>query len=144
MPRTAAFIAQSREADERDRVAKTCLCALFGYVTAALANEGFTVYAPERSRLEAALGAAKQAAAPLDDSELRSPHLWRFITNRSTTLTTLRSIGANAGCLAQSLGVTQTPAYLGFFEDDVRSADAFRCDSPTYSQSMRGGSATHD
>jgi predicted aminopeptidase len=126
---TAAVIAESREADERDRVAKTSLCALLRYDTAALANEGFAVYAPERSRLEAALRTAKQAAAVFDDLEPRSPHLWRFITNRSTTLATLRSIGANAGYVRQSLGEAQTPAYSGFFEDDIPPAVAFRYDS---------------
>jgi hypothetical protein len=60
------------------------------------------------------------------------------------TLTTLLSIGANAGCVRQSLGAAQTPAYLGFFEDDIPSADALRCDSSTYRQSMRDGSAAHD
>nr|WP_224100539.1 YkgJ family cysteine cluster protein [Paraburkholderia caribensis] len=125
---TAALIAQSREADERDRVAKTYLCALLGYDTAALANEGFAVYAPARPRLEAALRAAQQSGATLDDAEPRSSHPWQFITNRSTTLATLRSIGASAGWAEDPSGPAHAPAYLGFFDEDIGDGD--RTDSP--------------
>jgi len=125
---TAALIAQSREADERDRVAKTYLCALLGYDTAALANEGFAVYAPARLRLEAALRAAQQSGAMLDDPQPRSSHPWHFVTNRSTTLATLQSIGASAGRAEDPSGSAHTPAYLGFFDEDISDSD--RLNSP--------------
>ncbi|ALL66701.1 putative Fe-S-cluster oxidoreductase [Paraburkholderia caribensis MBA4] len=120
---TAALIAQSREADERDRVAKTYLCALLGYDTAALANEGLTVYAPARLRLEAALRAAQQSAATVEDPQPRSSHPWHFITNRSTTLATLQSIGASARHAEDRSDPARTPAYLGFFDEDISDSD---------------------
>ncbi|MEX3527371.1 MAG: hypothetical protein VB143_09090 [Burkholderia sp.] len=70
---TAELIAQSREADQRDRLAKAGVCALLGYHTAALANEGFAIYTPERLRLAAALDAANQAAAQGEHAEPTSP-----------------------------------------------------------------------
>jgi Fe-S-cluster containining protein len=127
-PDTAALIAQSREADRRDRVAKAYLCMLLGYDTAALANEGFAVYAPQRMRLQAALRAAQQSSAHVDDPEPRSAHPWRVITNRSTTLATLRSIGAMASTDAEVPRSAQTPTYLGFFADDTANGE--RCKPP--------------
>lgn len=120
---TAALIAQSRGADERDRVAKTHLCELLGYDTAALANEGFAVYAPSRLRLEAALQAARESGAQLNDLEPRSSHPWHFITNRSTTLATLQSIGASAGQAEDRSRSAEVPAYLGFFDEDISESD---------------------
>ncbi|MEI5996141.1 YkgJ family cysteine cluster protein [Paraburkholderia bengalensis] len=135
---TAALVAQSRESDERDRFAKARLCALLGYDTAALANEGFAVYAPQRQRLEAALRAALQAArqsgAPPDNREPGSSHAWRFMTNRSTTLATLRSIGAIAQLSEQPPGAAQALTYLGFFDSDV---DSDRRDSPDTPETYR-------
>jgi Fe-S-cluster containining protein len=135
---TAALVAQSREADERDRFAKARLCELLGYDTAALANEGFAVYAPEHQRLEAALQAAQRAARQSrvspDDREPGSSHAWRFMTNRSTTLATLRSIGAIAGLPEEPPGAAQAPTYLGFFDSDV---DSDRRDSPDTPETHR-------
>lgn len=120
---TAALIAQSHEADARDRIAKMHLCARLGYDTAALANEGFAVYAPSRDRLEAALRAARDSSTQLNDFELRSSHTWHFITNRSTSLATLQSIGANARAAEDRFRPAEAPAYLGFFEGDVGDSD---------------------
>jgi len=120
---TAALIAQSHEADERDRVAKTRLCALLGYDTAALANEGFAVYAPTRLRLVAALREAQAAGGSLDDVQPRSSHPWHFTTNRSTTLATLQSIGASARQENSSPDLAHTSGYLGFFDDEIGDID---------------------
>jgi len=121
---TAALVARSREADERDRIAKSYLCALLGYDAAALANEGFAVYAPPRARLAAALQAAQQASEPLDNPEPRSPYPWRFVTNRATTLATLQSVGATASLVAQPQDAEAVPAYLGFFAAETGAAAA--------------------
>ena len=116
---TAKLVAQSQEADERDRVTKAYLCALLGYDTAALANEGFAVYAPPRARIASALHAAQLACAPLDDPQPRSQHPWRLLTNRSTTLTTLHSVGATADLTVHMpVSSRATPAYVGFFSDE--------------------------
>ncbi|WP_109483589.1 YkgJ family cysteine cluster protein [Paraburkholderia sp. C35] len=114
---TAALVAQSREANERDRFGKAYLCALLGYDAAALANEGFAIYAPERSRLEAALREAERSGAQADEMQ---PHDWRFITNRSSTLSNLRSIGATAGYAQDS---DDSPGYLGFFDAETGASD---------------------
>jgi Fe-S-cluster containining protein len=120
---TAVLIAQSLEADERDRVAKTHLCALLGYSTAALANEGFAIYAPSSDRLEAALRAARDSGAQLNDREPRSLHTWTVITNRSTSLATLQSIGADAQPAGDRFRSAEAPAYLGFFDGDISDSD---------------------
>lgn len=120
---TATFIAQSHDADERDHVAKMYLCALLGYDTAALANEGFAVYAPERLTLDAALQAAQRSSALLKDSQPRSPRPWRFISNRTMTLKTLRSVGAVVALTEDPLGSAQSPAYLGFFDDSTSNTE---------------------
>jgi Fe-S-cluster containining protein len=120
---TAALIAQSHEADERDRVAKTHLCALLGYDTAALANEGFAVYAPSRDRLGAALRAARDSGAQIEDLQPRSSHPWHIITNRSTSLATLQSIGANARQAENRFRAADAPTCLGFFNEDVSDSD---------------------
>nr|WP_279612550.1 YkgJ family cysteine cluster protein [Paraburkholderia phymatum] len=120
---TAALIAQSHEADERDRVAKAHLCALLGYDSAALANEGFAVYAPSRHRLEAALRAARESGAQFDHLQPRSSLPWHIITNRSTSLATLRSIGANARQAEDRFRPAEAPAYLGFFDEDISDSD---------------------
>ncbi|WP_459622364.1 YkgJ family cysteine cluster protein [Burkholderia sp. 3C] len=113
---TAELIAQSREADQRDRLAKAYLCAQLGYDTAALANEGFAVYSPAREALRAALEAAQLAAAHSDGSaEPHSPYPWRYVTNRASTLATLLSIDAPAR-LADTAPAGAAPAYLGFFD----------------------------
>ena len=120
---TAALIARSHEADAHDRIAKAYLCALLGYDIAALANEGFAVYAPPRARLAAALHAAQQTREPSDNPEPRSPYRWRIVTNRATTLATLRSIGGHADLVSRTSPAEGRPAYLGFFDDDADGAN---------------------
>lgn len=120
---TVALIAQSHEADERDRVAKATLCARLGYDTAALANEGFAVYAPARVRLVAALRESQEAGASFNDAPPRSSNPWHFVTNRSTTLATLQSIGASARRAKSPSDPSHLPGYLGFFDDDIGDND---------------------
>ncbi|ALK34293.1 YkgJ family cysteine cluster protein [Burkholderia plantarii] len=115
---TAELIAQSREADARDRLAKAFLYAQLGYDTTALANEGFAIHSPGRDQLAAALEAARLAAAYSDHHEPASPYPWHLITNRHATLATLQSIDASAR-LADAAPGADAPAYLGFFEADV-------------------------
>ncbi len=115
---TAEWIAQSREADMHDRLAKAYLCAQLGYDSAALANEGFAVYSPSREQLATALEAALLAAAHTGQGEVepQSPYPWRYVTNRASTLATLQSIDAPA----RFAGLDgDTPAYLGFFEAET-------------------------
>ncbi|MEB2547864.1 hypothetical protein [Burkholderia gladioli] len=119
---TAELITQSREADQRDRLAKAGACALLGYDIAALANEGFAIYTPTRPRLAAALEAAKQAAAQgrhAEQVEPASPMPWTLLTNRAATLATLQSIDALAQLDAAASASRPELAYLGFFESDA-------------------------
>ncbi|TXC84128.1 YkgJ family cysteine cluster protein [Paraburkholderia azotifigens] len=122
-PEIDALIAQSRDADQRDRLTKAYLCTLLGYDTAALANEGYAIYAPQRTRVQAALQAAQQAAAQIDDPEPRSPHPWHLITNRAATLSTLRSLSAVAHAPEGVPRSQQTPTYLGFLANDTDGRD---------------------
>jgi Fe-S-cluster containining protein len=116
---TAKLVAQSHEADERDRTTKAYLCALLGYDTAALANEGVAIYTPPRASLASALHAAQRACTPFDDPQPRSPYPWRLLTNRETTLTTLHSVGATADLTAHAPDQNEaTPTYMGFFPDE--------------------------
>ncbi|MGN3960584.1 YkgJ family cysteine cluster protein [Burkholderia gladioli] len=119
---TAELITQSREADQRDRLAKAGACALLGYDIAALANEGFAIYTPEPSRLAAALEAAKQTAGQgqhAEQIEPASPTPWTLLTNRAATLATLQSIDALAQLDAAASASRPELAYLGFFEGDA-------------------------
>ncbi|WP_414448262.1 YkgJ family cysteine cluster protein [Burkholderia sp. 22PA0099] len=130
---TADLIAQSRHADAQDRMTKAYLCAELGYDRAALANEGFVIYSPDRARLRAALDTAREAASNArvagedggdggngieTSRDPRSPHAWRYVSNRSATLDTLREIDADA----ERVGTQQAGdafSYLGFFVEDA-------------------------
>ncbi|HEY3599931.1 MAG TPA: YkgJ family cysteine cluster protein [Paraburkholderia sp.] len=110
---TVTFIRQSREADARDADAKMHLCSLLGCSTAALANEGFSIYSPQRDTALAALETVSAASfmPPARDVS------WQLVSNRRATIDTLVSIEAFAGFSGDA--AAGTFEYLGFFGTDV-------------------------
>jgi Fe-S-cluster containining protein len=107
---TDRLIRLSREADRADVDAKERLCFYLDVSTAAIANEGFTVYSTSRHAIISALKKAReQGRDPAAKSD------WTLISNRQSTVDTLVSIGA--------LGVsTANPdlrqfEYMGFYPD---------------------------
>lgn len=115
---TAALIAQSRSADVLDRQAKILVCVMLGIRSAALANEGFAVYSPPRERLLQALQASAFDGLTDDLASALSPFSWHLVTNRSASLTTLRSLNAHASAVTEA-EATANHTYHGFFEDDI-------------------------
>jgi Fe-S-cluster containining protein len=110
----ATLIEESRAADANDAEAKGRLCASLEISTAAMANEGFTVYSPPRGRLLPELRRALQPAShneTLDDSL----PAWKFVSNRREIVTMLASAGALGTFM--SPGRTAEFEYLGFFPD---------------------------
>ncbi|TKC78080.1 YkgJ family cysteine cluster protein [Trinickia terrae] len=104
-----SLIQQSRDTDAREVPVKQRVCALLGIDRAAVWNEGFAAYSPDRAGLLAALRqAGSEPAAPAQ------PPAWGFVSNRRKTVDTLMSVGA-LGSLAPATG-TAGFEYLGFFE----------------------------
>jgi Fe-S-cluster containining protein len=98
-------VEQSRATDARDAEVKGRLCAALHLECAALADEGFVVYSPERRMLWAALdaaiadtgamhpGGAARTAAAGGDSEPAAGS-WRIVSNRQDTIDSLTARGA--------------------------------------------------
>lgn len=84
----ATVAAQSREADARDVDAKARACFELGISTVALANEGVTIYSPDRERVFSILSAARGSTDKVGLNE------WLFVSNRSSTREILEEIGA--------------------------------------------------
>ena len=82
-------IEQSRDTDVRNAEVKRRLCAALRLECAALADEGFVVYSPERLLLQAAL---ERAVSGLDTEPAAAS--WRFVSNRSETIDSLAAQGA--------------------------------------------------
>jgi Fe-S-cluster containining protein len=87
---TAALIRQSRETDVQDVPAKQLLCEQLGIDTAAVSNEGFTVFSPRREDLLAVLRGIRSAPA-LPKARQRG---WRYASRRRATVDVLASVGA--------------------------------------------------
>jgi Fe-S-cluster containining protein len=83
------LIEQARDTNSRDAHAKERLCATLRLDAAALANEGFVVYSPDRAVLLAALRQAERETAAATD-----PTSWRFISNKQQTIDVLSAGGA--------------------------------------------------
>jgi hypothetical protein len=107
----------SRDTDARNAEVKRRLCAALHLECAALADEGFVVYSPERRLLQAALDGAVADAAVADttvahqDAEPAS-RPWRFVSNRSETVDSLSARGA-VSALAIA-GGNPSFEYIGF------------------------------
>lgn len=86
---TRQLVGQSRRTSELEAASRVQLCVELGLNEAALANEGFVIYAPHNDALLAALEQVR--ATPDSDGE---PVPWSFVSNRAVTLETLVSVGA--------------------------------------------------
>lgn len=117
---THQLIQQSRLATQSETPSRMRICRELGLDHAALANEGFVIHTPDREALLAALEQCR--AAPFPDDEATQ---WTFVSNRSTTMETLASVGA-VGCPDQPTA-DKAFRYLGFFPsslgDDQTSVD---------------------
>lgn len=102
-----ALIRQSHDTDACDLLVKQQVCRLLGIDRAAVWNEGFVAYSPDRFDL---LEALRQASG-----ESITPNIptWRFVSNRRTTREALLTVGA----ISSNVHSDSTPRfeYLGFF-----------------------------
>lgn len=105
---TLPLVQRSREADIDDVAVKQQVCALLGIDQAAVSNEGFVAYAPERRDLLAAL---RQASEHPVASAAAAP-VWGFVSNQRATVDVLLSVGALSS-LAVANGM-QAFEYLAF------------------------------
>lgn len=101
------LVLQSRHIDASDTRVKQRVCAMLGIDRAAVWNEGFAVYKPDRIDLLSALNQANGQAVMPDLP------MWRFVSNRPTTVETLLSVGALSS-LVDPNGAPRFE-YLGFF-----------------------------
>jgi len=109
---TAALIDKSRTADAGDTGTKALACAHLGIDTAALANEGLTIYSPPREQSIAALKLARKTG----DATVFVPD-WKVASNRRETVETLTSIGASSVFCTKQNG--ESFQYLGFFAEST-------------------------
>ncbi|REE24214.1 putative zinc- or iron-chelating protein [Paraburkholderia sp. BL27I4N3] len=103
----AQLIQQSRDADEKDVPIKQQVCAAMGIDQAAVSNEGFVAYSPDRADLLAALRQASN-----EPTMPAMPPTWHFVSKRRTTVDVLVSVGA----LSSFVDANSAPRfeYLGF------------------------------
>jgi Fe-S-cluster containining protein len=109
---TRQLVEQSRRANQLEAALRTQLCVELGLNDAALANEGFVIYAPESGALLAALQQIRATPALYDPAAQ-----WTFVSNRAVTVDTLLSVGA-AGRLDE-LTTAGNFRYHGFFPPSV-------------------------
>jgi len=112
---TTEVIHASRSAAARDALVKQYLCAWLGVSRAALANEGYVVYAFARGvmleALERVEGIERNDMPALPASE------WQFVSNRRATVDALSSIEAR---YAVPSSLTETHVrYMEFFATDL-------------------------
>jgi Fe-S-cluster containining protein len=103
-----ATIQQSRDIAETDVHVKQQLCGLLGIDHAAVWNEGFVAYSPDRANLLAALRQLRDGISTPPPSPT-----WHFVSNLQTTVNALSSVGALASPV-QDNGAAHFE-YLGFF-----------------------------
>jgi Fe-S-cluster containining protein len=109
---TIEVIQASRSAAAQDAPLKERLCAYLGVSHAALANEGFVIYAFERDVMLKAL-------ERLDGNDMSAlpASQWQFVSNRRATVDALSSIEAH---YAVSSSLTQAhERYMEFFPTDL-------------------------
>ncbi|WGS53145.1 YkgJ family cysteine cluster protein [Paraburkholderia sp. D15] len=111
---TRELVGESRRASEREAVARVRLCEVLGVDEAALANEGFVVYAPDSDVLRSAIQVVREGAV-VEVGDLATT--WRFVSNRAVTVQTLLSVGAY-GRVFDPMAHGHL-RYLGFFADEV-------------------------
>jgi hydrogenase maturation factor len=102
-------VQQSRRANQLEAPLRTQICLELGLSTAALANEGFLIHAPESDALLAALQRIQAAPASPDAATAE----WVFVSNRTETVETLLSVGATGHLVAPT--PADTFRYHGFF-----------------------------
>ncbi|PQV49299.1 YkgJ family cysteine cluster protein [Paraburkholderia sp. BL21I4N1] len=88
---TRELIGESRRTSELEAALRVQLCLALGLNEAALANEGFVIYAPDSDALRAAL---QQVRATPANETLAAATPWTFVSNRAVTVETLLSVGA--------------------------------------------------
>jgi Fe-S-cluster containining protein len=102
----------SRDTDARNAEVKRRLCTVLRLECAALADEGFVVYSPERGLLLAALDRAVSDRDVADRDAERAAASWRFVSNRSETIDSLSARGAVS--VLASAGGHPSFEYIGF------------------------------
>ncbi len=88
-PEVQSLIEKSRQTDQDDVPLKALLCGHLGLDVAALAGEGFAVYAPGGKTLLDALRVTRAA----DPNSLRNDKPWRLYSPSLTTAESLRATG---------------------------------------------------
>jgi Fe-S-cluster containining protein len=106
---TYQLVQQSRRANQLEAPLRTQICLELGLNSAALANEGFLIHAPESGALLAALQRIQAAPASPDAATAE----WVFVSNRTETVETLLSVGATGHLVAPT--PADTFRYHGFF-----------------------------
>lgn len=115
-------IQSSRDADAAATDIKRRLCAALHMDCAAVVDEGFVVYSPERLRLLAALERAIDGDDPEPDA------CWRFVSNRPGSIEALTQRGALGSVVGA--GVNASFQYIGFLPEPVAAPDRVGDDSP--------------
>ncbi len=117
---TAALIRESRAADVADTATKARLCAHLGIDTAALSNEGLTIFSPRNDTALDALRAARASeASEASDAADKALPSWKVVSNRAATVDTLLSIGALSAAVSVPHVEPLTFDYMGFFPATV-------------------------
>jgi hypothetical protein len=109
---TLEVINASRSAAAHDAPLKQHLCAYLGVSSAALANEGFVIYAFARDAMLEALERLER-----DDAHALPASEWQFVSNRRATVDALASIEANHA-VPSSL-TEEYVRYMEFFASDL-------------------------
>ncbi|NYH27858.1 YkgJ family cysteine cluster protein [Paraburkholderia bryophila] len=86
---TRELVGESRRMSELEAAARVKLCLALGMNEAALANEGFVIYAPDSDALRTALEQIRTTPDAVVEAEP-----WTFVSNRAVTVETLLSVGA--------------------------------------------------
>jgi Fe-S-cluster containining protein len=109
---TSKVIDASRSAAAHDLPFKRHLCAYLGVSRVSLANEGFVIYAFDRSLM-------LQALESLESSDARALPVpqWQFVSNRRATVDVLSSI--EAGYALSSSPMEPHVRYMEFFPSDL-------------------------
>jgi Fe-S-cluster containining protein len=105
-------IQQSRDTDARSVEIKRRLCTALHLECAALADEGFVVYSPERPVLLAALDRALTDPGITDRDAEMADASWRFVSNRPETIGSLSGRGAVGSLMGA--GAHPSFEYIGF------------------------------
>ncbi|OUL94324.1 YkgJ family cysteine cluster protein [Paraburkholderia hospita] len=103
---TARLVQKLRDVDARDISIKQSVCQLLGVDSAAVWNEGFVVYSPDRVDLATALHRA------INEPTMPTVQPWHFVSDRQVTVEALLSVGASSTLVTADM--TASFEYLGF------------------------------